>query len=104
MLDEATRSVEVLIECDNSARLMKPAMYGTVKLSDKAAEVIRIPTSAILQEEDDSYVLVALGDNNYRKQKVSTGVGDGKKTVVLSGLVPGEEIVVTGAFYLIDVR
>ena len=83
---------------------MKPAMYGTVKLSDKATEVIRIPTSAILQEEDDSYVLVALGDNNYRKQKVSTGVSDGKKTVVLSGLVPGEEIVVTGAFYLIDVR
>ena len=104
MLDEDTRSVEVLIECDNSARLMKPAMYGTVKLSDKAAEVIRIPTSAILQEEDDCYVLVALGNNNYRKQKISTGINDGKKTVVQSGLAPGEEIVVAGAFYLIDVR
>ena len=79
-------------------------MYGTVKLSDKAAEVIRIPTSAILQEEDDCYVLVALGNNNYRKQKISTGINDGKKTVVQSGLAPGEEIVVAGAFYLIDVR
>lgn len=104
MLDEDTRSVEVLIECDNSTRQMKPAMYGTVKLSDKAAEVIRIPTSAILQEEDDSYVLVALGQNDYRKQKVTTGSSDGKKTVILSGLAPGDEIVSTGAFYLIDVR
>jgi len=83
---------------------MKPAMYGMVKLSDKAAEVVRIPTSAILQEEDANYVLVALGGNNYRKQKVETGVSKDEKTVILSGLVPGDEIVTTGAFYLIDVR
>ena len=57
-----TRSVEVLIECDNSTRLMKPEMYGTVKLSDREAEVIRIPTSAILQEEENMYVLVEFGE------------------------------------------
>lgn len=56
MLDEDTRSVEVLIECDNSVRLMKPAMYGTVKLCDSSTDVIRIPTSAILQEEESAYV------------------------------------------------
>ncbi|RHJ85431.1 efflux RND transporter periplasmic adaptor subunit [Parabacteroides sp. AM08-6] len=104
MLDEETRSVEILIECDNSSRLMKPAMYGTVTLSDKAAEVIRIPTSSILQEEDANYVLVALGNHNYRKQKVTVGKSRDNKTVILSGLKPGDEIVSTGAFYLIDVR
>ena len=104
MLDEETRSVEVLIECDNGERLMKPAMYGTVKLSDKAAEVIRIPNSAILQEEDACYVLASLGNTSYRKQKVSTGSSDSEKTVILSGLAPGDEIVTTGAFYLLDAR
>lgn len=104
MLDEETRSVEVLIECDNSERLMKPAMYGTVKLSDKATEVVRIPTSAILQEEDNCYVLVVLGNHTYRKQQVTTGSGKDNKTVVLSGLTPGQEIVTTGAFYLLDAR
>lgn len=104
MLDEETRSVEVLIECDNTSRQMKPAMYGTVKLSDKAAEVIRIPTSAILQEEEDCYVLVSLGNNEYRKQRVSVGTTADNKTVILSGLVPGDEIVTTGAFYLLDAR
>lgn len=104
MLDPETRSVEVLIECDNSARQMKPEMYGTVKLSDREAEVIRVPTSAILQEEENMYVLVALGDNDYRKQKVDTGLTDGGKTVVLSGLNVGDEIIATGAFYLLDAR
>ena len=104
MLDPDTRSVEVLIECDNSTRLMKPEMYGTVKLSDREAEVIRIPTSAILQEEENMYVLVELGNNDYRKQKIETGLTEDGKTVVLSGLNVGDEIVATGAFYLLDAR
>ena len=104
MLDPDTRSVEVLIECDNSTRLMKPEMYGTVKLSDREADVIRIPTSAILQEEENMYVLVELGNNDYRKQKIETGHTEDGKTVVLSGLNVGDEIVVTGAFYLLDAR
>lgn len=104
MLDEETRSVEVLIECDNEARLMKPAMYGTVKLCDRSAEVIRIPDSAILQEEESAYVLVSLGSNSYRKQQVSTSVSEGGKTVILSGLTSGDTIVTTGAFYLLDAR
>ena len=83
---------------------MKPEMYGTVKLSDREAEVIRIPTSAILQEEENLYVLVELGNNDYRKQKIETGHTEDGKTVVLSGLNVGDEIVVTGAFYLLDAR
>ena len=104
MLDEETRSVEVLIECDNSAHLMKPAMYGTVKLCDRSADVIRIPTSAILQEEEGAYVLVSLGNNAYRKQKVTTSVTEDGKTVILTGLNSGDTIVTTGAFYLLDAR
>lgn len=104
MLDEETRSVEVLIECDNRERLMKPAMYGTVRLSDREAEMIRIPTSALLQEEENTYVLVALGGNEYRRQAVRTGVSDGGKTVILSGLDAGDRIVSVGAFYLLDAR
>ena len=104
MLDENTRSVEVLVECDNTAHLMKPQMYGSVKLSDKETEVIRIPTSAIMQEEDNCYVLVSIGNHKYRRQKVTTGTTDNGKTLILSGLNQGEEIVSTGAFYLLDVR
>jgi len=104
MLDEETRSIEVLIECDNSNRLMKPEMYGTVKLSDKATEAIRVPTSAVLQEEENNYVLVSLGNHRYRKQKVTAGTTEDGKTLILSGLKDGDEIISTGAFYLLDVQ
>ena len=45
-----------------------------------------------------------LGNNDYRKQKIETGLTEDGKTVVLSGLNVGDEIVATGAFYLLDAR
>lgn len=104
MLDETTRAVEVLIECDNTDRSMKPAMYGNVQLSDKAVPTILIPTSAILQEEESSFVVRALGNNRYRKQAITTCLTEGNHTVVTSGLQEGDEIVTEGAFYLLEAR
>ena len=104
LLDPDTRSVEILIECDNHERLMKPEMYGMVKLSDKEASLIRIPTTAILQEEDAMYVLVEEAERTFRKQPIEAGQSEEGKTVVLSGLREGERIVVKGAFYLLDAR
>ena len=104
MLDEETRSVEVIIACDNRSRMMKPEMYGTVKLSEREQNVVRIPTSAILQEEDSNYVLLDLGNRRYLRRKVKTGTSADGKTVVLEGLNAGDMIVTSGAFYLIDAQ
>ncbi|TWV12388.1 efflux RND transporter periplasmic adaptor subunit [Bacteroidaceae bacterium HV4-6-C5C] len=104
MLNEETRSVEVLIECDNSDRTMKPGMYGSVKMMDKATNAILIPTSAILQHKDHPYVLVAVGNHAYVKRIVTTSITDGGRTVVLSGIKAGDSVVTGGAFYLIDAR
>ena len=62
MLDPDTRSVEVLIECDNSTRLMKPEMYGTVKLSDREAEVIRIPNFRYLAGRGEHVRIGGIGE------------------------------------------
>lgn len=104
MLDEETRSVEVLIECENKDGKMKPAMYATVRLWDSKVEALRIPASAVLQEEKERYVLISLGNHTFRKQKVEIGASDAEKTVVLSRLEPGDEIITTGAFYLLNAR
>lgn len=104
ILDEETRSTEVLIECDNSSRVMKPGMYGTVRFSGKSAETIRIPASAILQDETNCYVALSLdipGKNYFVKRKITTGNTDGDKTIVLNGLTQGDKIVSSGAFYLL---
>lgn len=104
LLNEETRAVEVLIECDNQSRLMKPGMYGTVMLTGDAVRSILIPTFAILQEKDRQSVLVALGNGRYLRREITTLMTDGDRTVVASGLQPGEEVVTDGAFYFIEVR
>lgn len=104
MLNEDTRAVEVLIECNNADRALKPGMYGTVKLTDTAADVVLLPTSAVLQQEDHAYVLVSLGKDRYVKREITTSATDGDYSVIRSGLKPGEEVITEGAFYLIEAR
>ncbi len=100
MMDEDTHSVEVIVECDNAARLMKPGMYGAVKLFDRPVQRIVIPSSAVLQEENSTYVFVSVGKNKYLKQPVQTISTDGGKAVITAGLKPGDTIITQGAFYL----
>ncbi|KAA6331604.1 Cation efflux system protein CusB [termite gut metagenome] len=61
LLDETTRSVEVIIECDNREHRMKPFMYGTVRFINTPARAIVIPNSAVLQREDNRYVWISDG-------------------------------------------
>ena len=83
---------------------MQEIITESLPFCKSSADVIRIPTSAILQEEEGAYVLVSVGNNAYRKQKVTTSVTEDGKTVILTGLNSGDMIVTTGAFYLLDAR
>ncbi len=100
MMDEDTHSVEVIIECSNISRMMKPGMYGYVKLADKPVKKIMIPSSAVLQEETSQYVFVKISNNKYIKREVKASSAPHNMSVILSGLNPGEEIITQGAFYL----
>lgn len=104
MLDEATRSVEVIIECDNAAGKMKPFMYGTVMLTDAQTDALLIPTAAILQQQESNYVLVAVGVRRFKKVQIDVASTVNDKSVVTSGLNAGDEVAVEGAFYLLDAK
>ncbi|MEG0789587.1 MAG: efflux RND transporter periplasmic adaptor subunit [Alistipes sp.] len=104
MLDEATRSVEVIIECNNREGKMKPFMYGTVMLTDAKTEAILIPTAAILQQEESNYVLVEVAPLTFKKVEIEVASTTDDRSVVTSGLKAGDEIVVKGAFYLLDAK
>jgi len=105
LLDPETRSVEIIIECDNPGRIIKPYMYGAVTFTASKTDAVRIPHSAVLQDEDSRYVLVSEGNNRFRKANITMAPDDNADTVaVLSGLKAGESVVVKGAFYFIDAR
>lgn len=104
LLDEETRSTEVIVECDNADGRMKPNMYAQVRLTGRAVESVVVPTSAILQQEQSCFVFTDAGEGRFRKTPVEVVATQGDRSVIGRGVAPGERIVVRGAFYLLDAK
>lgn len=104
IVNEDTRSVQVLIECQNPDRLLKPGMYVTVNFIEKPSDAIFIPEKSLLQYNDQSYVLVQIGKNKYVKRDVETGVTEEGKVQIVAGLIAGDSIISEGAFYLLNAK
>lgn len=100
IIDEDTRSAQVLIECDNKDRIMRPGMYVTSKFTYNISNTIVIPSKSVLQMDDASYVFVSIGKNKYLKQKIEVLTEEKNSVIVKSGLKQGDEIIVNGGFYL----
>ena len=63
-------------------------------------DALIIPASAVLQEEDHTYVFVQTEKNTFVKREVSVTTGNEKELIVNNGLKANETIVTEGAVYL----
>ncbi|KFF13803.1 efflux RND transporter periplasmic adaptor subunit [Flavobacterium hydatis] len=104
MVDESTRSVQVLIECLNDNHTLKPGMYVTAKFIDTPENTLFVPAKSVLQFNDKSFVLVQISKGKYIRRYVETGISNKGKIAVLSGLKPNETIISEGAFYLLEAK
>ncbi|QNK64023.1 efflux RND transporter periplasmic adaptor subunit [Pedobacter sp. PAMC26386] len=104
IVDEDTRSIQVLIECNNSDHALKPGMYVSVNFIDAPTSAILIPLKSILQMNDANFVFVVTAAGKYQKRKVETGNTEGDRVVIKSGLAKGEKIVSEGGFYLLEAK
>ncbi|MCS4227191.1 efflux RND transporter periplasmic adaptor subunit [Sphingobacterium sp. BIGb0165] len=100
-VDEANRNIEVLVECDNKDRLLKPGMYVNTQFEQGAAASIFIPAKAVLQFNDKSFVWVQLAPHTFMRRYVQTGVTENEQIQIIQGLSNGEQIIGEGAFYLL---
>ncbi|WP_333886494.1 efflux RND transporter periplasmic adaptor subunit [Sphingobacterium siyangense] len=99
-VDEASRNIEVLIACENADRDLKPGMYVNAEFERQTTPTLFIPAKAVFQFNDKSFVWVKTSSNTFVKRFVTTGVTEGDAIQILTGLVPQEQIVGEGAFYL----
>ncbi|MDC8025812.1 efflux RND transporter periplasmic adaptor subunit [Elizabethkingia anophelis] len=104
IVDEATRSVKVLIECDNPDRKLKPGMYATVNFSTAPVNSIMIPVTALMQKDSSQYVWIKTGKNQFAKRSVTVGETDQKLVRVTSGLKSGDVIMTEGGIYMLDAK
>lgn len=60
--------------------------------------VISIPLSAVTEEQGINFVYLKLDEQCYKKQEVTLGASDGKRTEILNGLKAGDNVVTKGAY------
>lgn len=105
IVDDETRSVQVILTCNNANRLLKHGMFVSVHFKSEPKPTIVVPSTAIFQGEQRSYVFVATGVKNcYVRREVELGNAsdDNKRVSIVSGLKAGEQIVAVGGLYLND--
>jgi len=102
--DPNSTTVQVWIQIDNPGERLKPGMAMHAAIATevyKAASVV--PVAAILPgEEGGTAVLTVSPDNVAHKRAVTLGVRQGNQVQILSGVNPGEEVVVVGGLGLDD--
>jgi cobalt-zinc-cadmium efflux system membrane fusion protein len=100
-VEEESRTLEVRIEVNNADGRLKPGMFADVEIvSTVQANVLLISDSALQTEGEDQIVFVAVGDRNFEKRVVKTGMEQHGRLEVNEGVKPGEKVVTTGSFIL----
>lgn len=101
-LNSELRQVKVRLEFANPGLVLKPGMFANVVLSSKLArDRVLVPREAVIDTGTRQVALVSLGQGRFEPRPVELGAeaGDGQVEVV-SGLRPGEHIVVSAQFLL----
>jgi len=102
-LNATSRTLTVRLEFPNPELRFKPGMFATVYIEFRRIDdAIVVPTEAVLHSGTREIVFVSVGEGRFEAREITTGlVGDRRKTQVLTGLEPGEQVVTSGQF-LID--
>jgi cobalt-zinc-cadmium efflux system membrane fusion protein len=94
------RSTEIHCHIKNTGKELLPGMFMTAELPLGKMETSALPDEAIVTWENEHYVFVAIGNNSFRMQKVSTGSTQGGYTSI-SGNVPTGKIAIKNAYALL---
>ena len=100
-VDAATRTLKVRIEFPNADFALKPDMYGEVEFQTGGGRRLVVAQTAVLNSGDRQVVYVDRGKGYFEPREVKMGARSEGKVEIVSGLQPGERIVISGNF-LID--
>lgn len=100
-LDPHTRTGIARAKVIGQSHNFQAGEFGHVKiLFNKNMPITLIPKDAVQWEGCCNVVFVKESENRYRPRKVQLAQGRGPYYQIISGLKPGEEVVVDGAFLL----
>jgi membrane fusion protein, heavy metal efflux system len=101
-LDPNTRTLQARIVVDNPGEKLKNNMYVTATVSaGSTRNAIAVPDASVLRDDENQpFVYVATGSNQFGRRPVDIGPSQGGQTQVTKGLSPGDKVVGNGAVFL----
>lgn len=107
-VDRASRTLGVRVELDNplieewpERFPIRPGMYGSIDVTISEREVaLLLPEEALVHEDSGDYVFVRMSEHEFLRHDVKVRTTGGHDVEVLSGLEPGDVVVVEGTFKL----
>ncbi|MDQ2822453.1 MAG: efflux RND transporter periplasmic adaptor subunit, partial [Pseudomonadota bacterium] len=102
MVDPDTRTLKVRIPLDNRAARLRPGMFARVSFVAPPRKGLMVPAAAVVQVGLAARVFVEVAPWQFTPRTVTLGAQAGNQVEVLSGLVPGDRIVVKDGVLLND--
>ena len=99
-LDPKTRTLKVLVELKNPSGRFRPEMFARIRRLGAVRKVPVVPISAVLHEYGRAIVFLERSPGQFERREVSIGKRAGEVVPVLSGIQPGDRVVVDGAVLL----
>ena len=96
-IDPTTGTVKLRANFDNRDGALFPNQFVNARLLvEEKQGVTLIPTAAVQRNADVTYVFLIRPDSTVTVRKITVGTTEGQETEVTSGLVPGDQAVMTG--------
>ena len=99
-LDPQTRTIKVQAELDNRQGRFRPEMFGSIHHVESTTKMTVIPFAAVVQDGSRAVVFVERAPGHFEERNVSIGKRAGELVRVISGVNPGDTIVVDGVMLL----
>jgi cobalt-zinc-cadmium efflux system membrane fusion protein len=101
-VDAHSRTVPVRILLPNDDGRLKPGMFATawIGTGGEGEKVVAVPATALQRMDNQWVVFLPSGEGRFEVRPVQRGRDLGDEVAVISGLKPGERVVVEGAFVL----
>jgi multidrug efflux system membrane fusion protein len=100
-LDRSSGTIRARAIFDNTDGVLTPGMFANIRLgSAEQSDVILIPQKAVGTNQNKKFVYVIDESNTAQYREVTLGEHQDDKRVVLSGLNPGEQIIVNGLSHI----
>lgn len=95
---ETSYFVPITFDFDNRATIVPGSSVDVYLLGKTRNDVISVPMQSLTEEQGLFFVYRRLCENDFEKVEVKLGSNNGSRIEILSGIKPGDKIVVNGVY------